>query len=79
MISARELSYLINEYYRIPGNEAGGNCHIVLDDKNINNSSIEFCKLECIKNNDIYGEIIMNHFLTLRKTARLKAINMADK
>lgn len=73
-MSAKELSKLISNYYK--DNPSGGNCHIVLDHQNINDSNIIFCLEECRKNNDIVGFIIMNHMLSMKKTARLKAINM---
>jgi hypothetical protein len=73
-ISARELSILIKEYYK--DNPSGGNCHIVLDDRNVSNNDINFCIEECSKNNDHDGLIIMIAMRNMRKTARLKAISM---
>jgi hypothetical protein len=35
------------EYYNNFGNAAGGNLHIVLDDGNLEDDSIEFCKTRC--------------------------------
>lgn len=73
---ARQIAKLIKDYYLLPDNEAGGNCHIVLDDNNIDDESIIYCICECIKNNDKTGQYIMNKLLLLRKTARGKAIKL---
>jgi len=38
-----EVSPLIEAYYALPGNGAGGELHIVLDDGNYQRSSVNFC------------------------------------
>lgn len=79
MLTARELSVLIREYCSIDGNLAGGNCHIVLEDTNIKDEHIHFCIKECITKNDKMGLFIMLTMLNMRKTARLKAIELSKK
>ena len=74
-----KLSKLIIDYYNINGNKSGGNCHIVLDDLNVNNSSIDFCINVCNENNDFKGLEIMNIMKNFRKTARLKSLYYANK
>ncbi len=48
-MNSLELSKLIKEYYSMPGNAAGGNCHVVLDDNNINDYCIALCIERCQK------------------------------
>jgi hypothetical protein len=74
-----ELSKLIKQYYSLPGNLAGGNCHVVLDDNNIDDSSIERCIEICQIENDDLGLLIMRHMRSMRKTARGKSIYYANK
>jgi hypothetical protein len=76
MLTAKEISLLINKYKSLPGNSCGGNCHIVLDDLNINDDDIHYCMEHCNKNNDVYGAFLMRQMLLMRKTARKKAIMM---
>jgi len=72
-----EVAPLIAAYYRKHGNEAGGNCHGVLDDGNLGDDSVWFCGSECAAAGDLDGCRIMFLFLGMRKTARLKAIQKA--
>ena len=51
------LCLLINYYYNIPGNEAGGNLHIILDDGN-NKDFIEYCKQRAKDNGDSLGMLL---------------------
>ncbi len=74
-MTARELSILITLYYK--HNPSGGNCHVVLDDLNIENVFIESCLNYCIKNTDNLGERIMMEMLKMRKTARRKSIMLS--
>ena len=67
-----EVIPLIREYYEIPGNGAGGNLHIVLDDGNIESGHIEFCKSQCVDKSDDMGLVICNLLLRMSKTQRKK-------
>ena len=51
----KTLIKLCKEYYNIPGNELGGNLHIVLDDGNIEDGSIDFCLKQAEEKNDPKG------------------------
>ena len=61
MISVHDL---LEIYVHDQGNITGGYLHIVLDDMNIEDRSVEFCYRECLKNNDLVGykiaEILLN-------------------
>jgi hypothetical protein len=40
----RDLAGLCWDWYRMPGNDTGGPLHITLDDMNVEDSNIEFCR-----------------------------------
>ena len=55
----------INDYYSLNGNICGGNLHIVLDDDNLRDSDILFCKEECLKDNDLFGIALCDNLLKI--------------
>jgi hypothetical protein len=42
-------------YYRLPGNGAGGNLHLVLDDGNCDDDSMWVCIKGCVQESDKAG------------------------
>lgn len=56
---------LIERYYEMPGNGAGGSLHVVLDDGNHERSSVEFCLNYAIKDGDKAGEALARALLAL--------------
>ncbi len=60
-----EVAALIRAYYEKPGNGAGGNCHLVLDDGNLENGFIEICLEQCKADGDEDGEAIMAKMLQM--------------
>jgi hypothetical protein len=74
-ITAPEIIKKSIHYYSLDGNSSGGNLHIVLDDGNIENSSIEFCMKKCIENNDLLGLELCQMLLSASKTQRKKIYN----
>lgn len=71
------INDLINCYYEIDGNSAGGNLHIVLDDGNKDHDSIIFCKERCKSDNDQLGLLICNTLLEFTEN-ELEKINVYD-
>ena len=67
---------LVKDYYALPNNGAGGSLHIVLDDGNVQDSSIIFCLDICKKNNDEKGIKLCNLLLRMSKTQRRKLYMM---
>ena len=67
-----DVFVLIEAYYI--HNPAGGNCHGVLDDYNINDENLMFCLKLCRKKNDPLGSSIMLLMLLMSKTQRLKLV-----
>lgn len=65
-----ELIYKIKSFKEIKGNAAGGVLHIVLDDGNLEDSYILFCKEEAIKKNDKLAIKICDELLMLTHDER---------
>jgi len=42
-------------YYQLPGNEAGGNLHLVLSDGNCGDSAMWVCIKKCVEESDAMG------------------------
>jgi hypothetical protein len=63
---------LVDAYYRLPYNIAGGSLHIVLEDKNVQDDSVRFCIEWAKKGGDIYGVLLGEILLRMSKTQRLK-------
>jgi hypothetical protein len=73
-----KLANLIAEYYKKEGNGCGGNCHLVLDDSNLEDSDIQFCIGYCAHANDNDGLAIMREMLSLNPEERQKVYDMAS-
>lgn len=73
-----ELANRIAEYYKKEGNGCGGNCHLVLDDGNLEDSDIQFCKGYCAKAYDIDGLYIMREMLSMSLEERQKVYDTAS-
>lgn len=63
---------LVDAYYHLPNNGSGGSLHIVLEDYNVQDSSVQFCIEWAKKDNDIYGVLLGKILLRMSKTQRLK-------
>ncbi len=74
---AKDVGALIAAYYAMPNNGAGGYCHIVLDDYNLNDDCVRFCLGECERELDEAGAAIMRAFLAMTFTQRRKAMGVA--
>ena len=57
------IKELISYYYRNLDNSAGGYFHIVLDDGNIEHCHILWCRDECLKYGDTFGEFLSDVLL----------------
>lgn len=63
VINESSIKKLIQAYYAMPNNGCGGNLHIVLDDGNIEHHFIKWCKGQCEKDNDPFGEFLAEALL----------------
>lgn len=60
-------------YYRLPGNGAGGNLHLVLDDGNCDDSALWTCIRSCAKEEDGKGlRIVTTMLFTMTEEQREK-------
>lgn len=73
-----KLANRIAEYYKKEGNGCGGNCHLVLDDGNLDDSDIQFCKGYCAHANDDDGLAIMREMLSMSPEERQKVYDTAS-
>jgi hypothetical protein len=50
--------------------ECGGDLHVILEDGNVDNESIEICRKWCVESNDIFGVLICDTLLLLGERRR---------
>ena len=62
----------IKQFLSLDGNEVGGNLHIVLDDGNLDDENILFCRNLCIKTHDVLGRLICEGLLQITYKEREK-------
>ncbi len=67
-----QVKALVDAYYALPGNEVGGNCHVVLEDKNLDTGSILWDLKYCEEQGDVAGAEIMRAMLQMTRTQRRK-------
>lgn len=63
---------LVQAYCEKTGNEVGGSLHVVLEDGNVSNGSIEFCRKYAVENNDPDGVALAELLLGMSLTQRRK-------
>lgn len=59
-------------YMKKPDNLCGGNLHIVLEDGNVHDDHIKFCRNQCILNEDKDGIELCDLLLRMSWTQRTK-------
>lgn len=67
-----EVLPLMYAYYRKDGNNSGGSLHIVLDDGNVSDKSVQFCLDRAIECGDADGTALAKKLLLMSKTQRKK-------
>ena len=67
-----EVSRMVAEYLRKPENLSGGQCHVVLDDGNLDIGHLEGDLENCLQNDDDDGAAIMRAMLQMTRTQRQK-------
>lgn len=67
-----EVLAKVREYEALPGNGAGGNLHIVIDDGNIRDSDVMFCREAAEDDGDTAGVELAKLLLKMSKTQRRK-------
>ena len=71
-----DVAPLVRSYYAKPGNEAGGSLHIVLDDGNVTDADVEFCRNRAIEARDDDGVVLATILRAMSKTQRLRLARM---
>jgi hypothetical protein len=72
-----EVAPLVREFKALPGNEAGGSLHIVLDDYNETNADVDFCIRHAIERGDALGEAMARLLRLCSRTQRLKVAHQS--
>lgn len=67
-----EVLPLVQAYYALPGNGVGGSLHIVLEDGNVEDSSVAFCLKAAQERGDAPGVELASILLRMSRTQRLK-------
>lgn len=73
-----EVLPLVRAYYAIPGNGVGGHLHVVLDDGNVEDHFVQFCREDAIAAGDAKGLELADLLLLMSKTQR-RVLSRADK
>lgn len=68
-----EVRPLVWAYYAMPGNSCGGSLHVVLDDGNLDDHSVQFCIDNARDRGDDAGVRLGELLLKMSKTQRAKA------
>lgn len=67
-----EVAALLAAYGRKPGNGVGGSLHIVVDDGNVSDSDLHYCRQHAVERCDEDGVAIVDLMLQMTKTQRRK-------
>lgn len=73
-----DVAQMIRAYLAKPGNEAGGNLHIVLDDLNVADRHLYFCEGYAAALNDTDGVRLATALLHVPADARADLIERAS-
>lgn len=73
-ITLPEILPLVREYYARPGNESGGNFHVVLDDGNIERTHIFWCLRRAHEKRDWPGQMLGLKLLRLSVSQRKRLV-----
>lgn len=77
--SVPDVLPLARSYYAKPGNEVGGNLHIVLDDRNVQSNHVRFCMEQAVARGDMDGVELAKMLLQMTKTQRLKLASQINQ
>ena len=68
VIYAQDVARMVQQYYAKPGNEAGGNFHIVLDDGNLRKPDIQWAIDRSVAAGDVDGVNLGEALLSISRT-----------
>lgn len=70
--TVRQVLPAVNAFMRLPGNEVGGNLHIVLYQPNFDDASVQFCRIWADVVGDSAGVALAQVLLRMSRTQRSK-------
>lgn len=65
-----EVAPFIRMYYAMDGHGVGGSLHIVLDDGNVEDHSVSFCRTWALERQDYFGAALANILLRMSRSQR---------
>lgn len=71
-----EVLPIMRAYAAKPGNGAGGALHCVLDDGNVRNQDVEWCRAHAEESGDTDGVALADLLLKMTRTQRAKLAGM---
>ncbi len=71
-----EVLPVVHDYYAKPGNGQGGSLHIVLDDGNVDDGNVVFCRQWAVDHHDPDGVRLADLLLRMSTTQRRKLSRM---
>ncbi len=77
ILTVSEVLPLVQAYYKFNG--VGGSLHIVLDDGNLEDDSVEFCLRYARDNHDIAGQNLAKVLLRMSRKQRQKLYDQYEK
>lgn len=72
-----EVAPFIEMYYRMEGHEMGGSLHIVLEDQNVANHNVEWCREYALRSKDYFGAALANILLRMSTSQRWRLSHRA--
>jgi hypothetical protein len=73
-----EVMPMVEEYFREAG-ESGGDLHIVLEERCVDDDSVEFCRDAALKGRNVTGYVLAVLLLRMSKTQRRKISGLWSK
>lgn len=72
------LRMMVAAFYELPGNICGGNLHIVLDDDNLEDEHVKWCRAEAEKANDQDAMFMADVLLLYTEDERFEILATRD-
>jgi hypothetical protein len=72
------LKLMVTAFYELPGNTCGGCLHIVLDDGNLEDHHVQWCKEYATKENDTDAMFMADVLLLYTEEEREKILSYGD-
>jgi len=77
--SVRNVLPLVLAYYAKPGNLAGGSLHLVLDDGNVDDDSVQYCLHHARAAGDVDGVALASTLAKMSRSQRRRLLSIAGE